>query len=154
MIDLKAKMLESHSSPHLGPSQRSSSIRWRKRRDEVKQQFVKNRRSGDFGYRVTSDAVDDADDVVNNCKVDTLDHGPTADGLQHNLRPLLRNKYIQSPLSDTEEYLESDKMGSVWRTRRRGGVGRHGVKIKHFGMIDQPEQAEIKSSLSEQHDKR
>ena len=109
-------MRESHSSPNLVPSHRSSSIRLRKRRDEVKQQFVKNRRSGDFGYRLGTnidavDNLDNTDDVLTNSKDDTLDPRPAAGGIQHNLRPLLRNKY----------------------------------KIKHFGMIDQPGQEEDKS---------
>ena len=134
MIDLKVRMLESHSSPHLGPPRRSSSIRLRKRRDEVKQQFVKNRRSGDFGYRVSSDAVDNTDntdDVLTNYKVDTLDPRPAAGGIQHNLRPLLRSKYIQSPISGTEESL-----GSVWGTGGRGGGGGGGVRGEEGDQYD------------------
>ena len=129
-------MRESLSSPNLGPSQRSSSIRLRKRRDEGKQQFVKNRRSGEFGYRLStnSDAVDNTDntdDVLTNYKVDTLDPRPAAGGIQHNLRPLLRSKYIQSPISGTEESL-----GSVWGTGGRGGGGGGGVRGEEGDQYD------------------
>jgi hypothetical protein len=109
---------------------------------------MKNRRSGDFGYSLSSDAVDNTDntdDVLTNSKVDTLDPGPEAGGIQHNLRPLLRNKYMMFPLSDTEEYL-----GSGWGTGSRGG----GVMIKHFGMIDQPPEEEIRSHHSLQYNTR
>ena len=78
------------------PPQRSSSIRLRKRRDEVKQQFVKNRRSGEFGYRHCNhdrDITEDAHSVSTNNKVDTLDPGPATGSIQHNLRPLLRKVY-------------------------------------------------------------
>ena len=150
-------MRESHlsTSDIVCAPRRSSSIRLRKRRDEVKQNFEKNRISGEFVYRLSSDAVDNTDntdDVLTNTKVDTLDPGPAAGGIQHNLRPLLRSKYIQSPLSGTEECL-----GSVWGTGGRGGEdgGRGGLgegKIKHVGMIDQPPKVESKSS--DQYDKR
>jgi len=83
------------------PPQRSSSIRLRRRRDEVKQQFVKNRRSGEFGYRLDTEAGDAGGDgfesvvgLKKSCKDDTLD--PTAgaeDHIKHNLRPLIRNKF-------------------------------------------------------------
>ena len=129
-------MRESDSSPTLLTSQRSSSIRLRKRRDKVKQEFVKNRRSGEFGYRVSRDAVDNTDDVLTNCKDDTLDPGPV--GVQHNLRTLLRNKYVQSPVSGTEE-CAGQVMG------RGGGSRWSGVKLTNFGMIDYPPQKEIRS---------
>jgi hypothetical protein len=131
-------MRESKSSPNLAHPQRNSSIRLRTRRDHVKQQFLKNRRSGDFGYSLNSDGVDTTDnaDVLTNNKVDTLDPGPGADGIQHNLRPLIRNKYRQHPLSDTEEYA-----GVVWRKGRlRRGAHPGGIKITDFGMIDQPQE--------------
>ena len=95
----------------------------------MKQQFLKNRRSVDFGY--SSEGVNTTD---KNDEVGTLDTGPVAEGIQHNLRPLLRNKYRQLPLSDTEEYV-----GAVWENGRlRGCVPPCGVKITDFGMIDQP----------------
>jgi hypothetical protein len=132
-------MRESRSSSNLAHPQLNSSIRLRKRRDHVKQQFLKNRRSGDFGYSLSSKGVnttDNTDDVLNNNKNDTLDPGPAADGIQHNLRPLLRNKYRQHPLSDIEEY-----EGAVWGNgmfRKGGHLGV--VKITDFGMIDQPQE--------------
>ena len=129
-------MRESKSSPNLAHPQRHSSIRLRKRQDHVKQQFLKNRRSGDFGYSLSiegEDTIDNTDDVLTNTKDATLDPGPVA-GIQHNLRPLLRNKYRQHPLSDTEE-----SVGSVWGNRRlRRGGHPGGVMITDFGMIDQP----------------
>jgi len=82
--------------------QRSSSIRLRRRRDEVKQQFVKNRRSGEFGYRVNdnNNVEEISDNFDNNTVVvqksyrdDTLDPTTTEDHIKHNLRPLIRNKF-------------------------------------------------------------
>ena len=108
----------------------------------MKQQFLKNRRSGDFGYSLNSEGVDttdNTDDVLTNTKVATLDPGPAADGIQHNLRPFLRNKYRQHPLSDTEEYT-----GTVWgngRVRRGGPSG--GIMITDFGMIDHPQDSTL-----------
>ena len=135
-------MRESKSSPNLAHPQRNSSIRLRKRRDQVKQQFLKSRRSGDFGYSLSSegvDSIDNTDDVLTNNKVATLDPRPAADGIQHNLRPLIRNKYRQHPLSDTEEYA-----GAVWgngRLRRGGHPGE--IKITDFSMIDQQQESSL-----------
>jgi hypothetical protein len=146
--DRSGKMREPNSFQKVNPPQRSFSIRLSRSRDEVKQQFVKNRRSGDFGYSLGSDALDisdNADDGLIKCKDDTLDPGPAAVGIQHNLRPLLRNKYRQHPLSDME-----DDMESGWGTWSREG----GVEIKHFGMIDQPPQEQTRSYQSLQLNKR
>jgi hypothetical protein len=107
---------------HLNNSPQRSSSRLRQTTDVMKQQFRKNRRSGDFGSSLIIDNVDS--------KVGTLDPGPVADGIQHNLRPLIRNKYRQhDTLGDVGESLGSD-----WDTwgREVGGM------IKYFGMIDQP----------------
>ena len=109
--------MESQSYHLKNSPQRNSSIRLRKRRDHVKEQFLKNRRSGDFGYSLSSEGVDTTDnsvDVLTNTKVGTLDPGPAADGIQHNLRPLIRNKYRQYPLGDTEKSLG-------YLGKRRGG---------------------------------
>ena len=74
----------------------------RRRRDEVKQQFVKNRRSGEFGYRVegsnNNNNMEEMGDnfdcsVVRNYKDDTLDPTTSEDHIKHNLRPLIRSKY-------------------------------------------------------------
>ena len=99
------------SSPNLAHPQRKSSIRFRKRQEEVKQQFLKNRRSGDFGHSHNNGAVNITDDGQN---VGTLDLGPASAGIQHNLRPLLRKKYREDPLSYTE-----DDMGRRWGEGRR-----------------------------------
>ena len=85
-----------HHNLQVNPPQRSSSIRLRKKRDEAKQKSVKNRRSGEFGYKLNSDIreiTDDAGTVLTNTKAGTLDPGPATGSIQHNLRPLLRNKY-------------------------------------------------------------
>jgi hypothetical protein len=140
--------MESQSYHLKNSPQLNSSIRLRKKRDHVKEQFLKNRRSGDFGYSLSSEGVDttaNTDDVLTNTKVATLDPGPVADGIQHNLRPLLRNKYRQHPLIDTEESLGSD-----WGTFGRDCGG----KIKHFGMKDQPSQKDMRICHSLQYNTR
>ena len=122
-------MRESTSSPNLVHPLRNSSMRLRKRRDEVKKQFLENRRSGDFVYSQSSDAVN----TLANHKVDTLDPGSESAGIQHSLGPLLRKKYREDPLSDSEK-----DMGSGWIERRRRAIQTGGIKITDFGMIDQP----------------
>ena len=88
----------------------SSLKRLRRRRDEVKQQFVKNRRSGEFGYRLDNinsrdnpsnpgteeigDSFECNETVVRmarTCKDDTLDPTTADNHIKHNLRPLIRN---------------------------------------------------------------
>ena len=87
----------------------SSLKRLRRRRDEVKQQFVKNRRSGEFGYRLdninsrdnlepgaeqSGDSFECNDTVVRmarTCKDDTLDPTTADNHIKHNLRPLIRD---------------------------------------------------------------
>ena len=116
----------------------------------MKQQFLKNRRSGDFGYSLSSDAVnttDNTDGVLINNKVANLDPGPAADGIQHNLRPLLRNKYRQH---DTHHGHVEESLGSDWGIWSIEGMGR----TKHFGMIDQPLQEDIRSRHSLQYNTR
>ena len=72
----------------------SSSLRLRREKDERKREFIRNRRSGDYGYVTTSkDAVTD----IKNCNViskeQTLDPGPTGEILKHQLREIIRRKY-------------------------------------------------------------
>ena len=75
--------------------------RLRRRRDEVKQQFVKNRRSGEFGYKLdrldnnNGEEISDNFDasVIKSYKDDTLDPTTADDHIKHNLRPLIRNKF-------------------------------------------------------------
>ena len=87
----------------------SSLKRLRRRRDEVKQQFVKNRRSGEFGYRLDNinsrdnlepgaeqigDSFECNDTVVRmarTCKDDTLDPTTADNHIKHHLRPLIRD---------------------------------------------------------------
>jgi hypothetical protein len=118
-------------------SQQSSSIRLRGRTDKVKKQFLKNRNSGESYCSLISNT----DDVLTNTKVATLDPGPVADGIQHNLRPLIRNKYRQH---DTHHGYVEESLGSGWGTWGREDGG----KIKHFGMIDQPPLVDIMSCHS------
>ena len=124
-------MQESKSSPNLVHPQRNSSIRLKKKRDEVKKQFLNNRRSGDFGYSLSSTDVNSFED---DHKVDTLDPHLDSSGIQHNLRPLLKKKYRQDPLSDGEEDI-GRRLGEGRRMWAGQAVG---VKITDFGMIDQP----------------
>ena len=106
----------------------------------MKQQFLKNRRS-------LISTTDNSDDIFINTKVATLDPGPVADGIQHNLRPLLRNKYR---LHDTHHGHVEESLGSDCGTWGREVAG----KIEHFGMIDQPRQEDIRSCHSLQYNKR
>ena len=108
-----------------------SAIRFRRKRDELKEQFVKNRMSGDFGSRLSSDTADDTNNnkyVLSNTKVDTLD--PATDEFHHNLRPLLRKMVRQNHL-----WTIDDNLDSGWGTWSRVGES---VKITDFGMIDTP----------------
>ena len=124
-------MRESKSSPNLVHLTSNSSIRLRKRKNEVNKKFLESRRSGDFGYSQNNSAVHITNDGQS---VDTLDPGPASAGIQHNLRPLLRKKYREYPLSDREE-----DMGRQWgEGRGRRADQARGVKITDFGMIDQP----------------
>ena len=74
--------------------------RLRRRRDEVKQQFVKNRRSGEFGYKLdrldnnNGEEISDNFDasVIKSYKDDTLDPTTADDHIKHNLRPLIRKR--------------------------------------------------------------
>jgi len=102
---MRGEVIGNINKPH--PPQRSSSIRLRRRRDEVKQQFVKNRRSGEFGYRLdniknrelgeeTGDSFEMSEvgvRMTRSCKDDTLDPATAEDHIKHNLRPLIRNKF-------------------------------------------------------------
>ena len=112
-------MRESQSSPNLVNHHRNSSIRLKKRQNEMNRQYLKTRRSGEFSL---SDAVDASEN-----KLDTLDTGLVANGLQHKLRPLLLSRFRQDMLSDTEA-----GMGRVWGREKAAGV-----KITDFGMIAQ-----------------
>ena len=91
--------------------------------------------------------TDNTDDVLVNTKVGTLDPGPVADGIQHNLRPLLRNKYRQH---HTHLGYVEKSLGSDCGTWGREGGG----KIKHFGVIDQPRQEDIRRCHSLQYNTR
>ena len=85
---------------------RCSSFRLRKKQNEVKRQFVNNRRSDDFG--------DDVSDTTD----DTLDPGLLVGGIRQNLRKLLRTKHRL----DTESITEEDKESDWWTWGRAGGV--------------------------------
>ena len=128
--------------------QRNSSVRLRKRIVGVKRQVVNDRRSDDFGYRLNSEDVKSTNNsakVLKNGKVDTLDPGPTAEGIRHNLRPLLRNLYRKNPLGDIEHTMESD-----WGTLERGDE----VNMRDFDLTDTQTTEEIRSYHSLQHQTR
>ena len=85
----------------------------------MKNQFVINRRSGDFGYSLSSD-------VVSNNTADTLDPGLAATGdIQQNLRKLLRTKYRLNTEAVTEEETETG-----WGTWGRTGGGDQAPEVK------------------------
>jgi hypothetical protein len=75
-VDMKKGygVMESPSYHLKNSPQRNSSIRLWKRQDNVKQQFLKNIRSFDFCYSLSSEGVD-TDDVLTNTKVATFDPG-------------------------------------------------------------------------------
>ena len=70
---------------------------------------MNNRRSGDFGYNLSSDDVSDT-------TADTLDPALIVGGIQQNLRKLLRTKHRLNTESITEDDKESD-----WGTWGRAG---------------------------------
>ena len=125
---------------------RNSSVRLRKRNDGVKRQFMNDRRS--VGYRPNSDDVGSTNSsvkVLTNGKVDTLDPGPTTEGIRHNLRPLLRNLYRKNPLGDIEHTMESD-----WGTLGRGVE----VNLRDLDLTDTQTTEEVRSYHSLQHQTR
>ena len=87
-------MRESQSSPNLVHPRHNSSLRLKKKRNEVKKDFFKSRMSGEYGYNHSNAAVDMTENNSDD-KLATLDAGPTGAGLQHKLRPLLRSRYGQ-----------------------------------------------------------
>ena len=84
------------------------SVRLRRRKDEVREY----RRSGNFV--VTGDKSEDT-------KVATLDPVVGDTGMQHNLRPLLRNIYMKRESGDMKYPVD---------------MHRRQVRLKHFGLID------------------
>ena len=84
------------------------SVRLRRRKDEVREY----RRSGNFV--VTGDKNEDT-------KVATLDPVVGDTGMQHNLRPLLRNIYMKRESGDMKYPVD---------------MHRRQVRLKHFGLID------------------
>ena len=94
--------------------------RLRRRRDEVKQQFVKNRRSGEFGYKLdrldnnNGEEISDNFDasVIKSYKDDTLDPTTADDHIKHNLRPLIRkrglDRILRNRKSDLKSFLNDD----------------------------------------------
>ena len=116
-------MRESHSSPNLVTSHHNSSIRLRKRRDEAKHKFLRNRRS--VGIDNSHENENDEND-----KVSTLDPVVGAAAHLQHLRPLLRSKYSK----------QGEDKRKIWRERDEGGI-----KITDFGMIDHPPLQRLKS---------
>ena len=94
------------------------SLRLRRQNYEVKEY----RRSGDYVVN-----TDNSDDVFTDTKVDTLDPVVGGAGIQHNLRPLLRNMYMKYPTRES---------GNINHQTRGRPVQSSEVRIKDFGLID------------------
>ena len=93
------------------------SLRLKKRRDEVKQEFVKSRMSGEYGYHHSNAAVDTIENIDDD-KLATLDAGPKGAGLQQKLRPLLRSRYRQDMMITEyglvdKNYTEDDNISTT-----------------------------------------
>ena len=59
---------------------------------------LQKKRSGDYAYRVNDageDTTNNTDDADHKYKVGTLDPGLEAGRIKHQLRPLLRSKYLE-----------------------------------------------------------
>jgi len=103
---------------------RSTSIRLRRRRDQAKQEFLQNRRSGEFGYHSTD-----------------LDWGGGG-GDKEVFREPLHNK----PLAASSPRQLFESRSDIADNRRRGGNRRQlgsssaagPVEYTHFGLIDTP----------------
>ena len=110
------------SSQNMLQPQSSFLIRSKKRKDEAKQRFSKNRHSGDFPKISTT-----INDNLINTKVDTLDPVVGGSGIQHNLRPLLRNIYLGTEkMEDT--LMDTERISRASKTRD--------IRITDFGLID------------------
>ena len=110
-------MKELENSPNLIHHRHNHSLRLKKRRDEVKQQFVKSRMSGEYSYHHSNAAVDTIENIDDD-KLATLDAGPTGGGLQHKLRPLLRSRYREDMMITEygmvdKTYTEDDNMSTI-----------------------------------------
>ena len=119
---------------------RSFTIKTRKK-EEMKEQFVKNRLSGDFlNTSSTSDGL-----IHTN--IDTLDPVVGGSEIQYNLRPLLRNIYLNT------EKMEDALMDTERRSRARKTRDRD-VRITDFGLIDRATQHSIRNYYSLQQNTR
>jgi hypothetical protein len=104
---------------------RSTSIRLRRRRDQAKQEFLQNRRSGEFGYHSTD-----------------LDWGGGGGGEKEVFREPLHNK----PLASSSPRQLFENRSDIADNRRRGGNRRQlgsssaagPVEYTLFGLIDTP----------------
>ena len=79
----------------------SSSLRLRREKDERKREFIRNRRSGDYGYVTTSKDIKNCNVIS---KEQTLDPGPTGEILKHQLREIIRRKYKEHTLVEDESW--------------------------------------------------
>ena len=105
------------------------SLRLRRQNDEVKEY----RRSGDYVVN-----TDKSDDVFTDTKVDTLDPVVGGAGIQHNLRPLLRNMYMKYPTRESEN-INLQTRGRPMHSSE--------VRIKDFGLIDKiPDESRLEYS--------
>ena len=110
-------MKKLENSPKLLHRRHNHSLRLKKKRDEVKQEFVKSRMSGEYGYHHSNAAVDTIENIDDD-KLATLDAGPTGAGLQQKLRPLLRSRYRQDMMITEyglvdKNYTEDDNISTT-----------------------------------------
>jgi hypothetical protein len=105
---------------------RSTSIRLRRRRDQAKQEFLQNRRSGEFGYHSTD-----------------LDWGGGGGGGE---KEVFREPLHNKPLASSSPRQLFESRSDIADNRRRGGIRRQlgnssaagPVEYTHFGLIDTP----------------
>ena len=118
-----------------GPPMRSTSIRLRRRRDQAKQEFLQNRRSGEFGYHSTD--LDwgggGGEGVVAVAR--TADPGP-----QHQMEQP-RQPHPQQGFESRSDIADNRRRGGNNRSRRQPASNISGpVEFTNFGLIDSPGQ--------------
>jgi hypothetical protein len=117
---------------------RSTSIRLRRRRDQAKQEFLQNRRSGEFGYHSAD-----------------LDWGGGGGGgttVVKSMEPQLNPQYDQSRqqligLESRSDIAENRRRGSGNNRSRRLNSSSGPVEFTNFGLIDAPVNLEQPVSL-------
>ena len=91
----------------------------------------KNKRSCEIPSKLNAYFVNNSDndnEEIQNKMYETLDFGPVSNGIQQNIRLLLRNKnkHLENYTMDNSGYIS------------KLGERNIGVKWTHFGMVDKP----------------